>query len=489
MAFNFNNIVFNELIATNSTNYHNPTELEMNDGVLPNTKLNSELVNSFLYKCSAAVKNIQENGAICYMPSKEYNPGNVVVCQVVFLDYMTTNVFRCKKKCKDIPPYSDIINNSDTGFIYFNESEINTEYWDRVYINSVTKNELLIEEFNKIGSETRDTDFKYVELFDSSVLTTEPNQKAVFRLSIKRDDAYISANINITIVNSKIKVNVLDLYCNKYEMDSTTSIFNPDSKFKDFALLGSFISIDQANNKVYLVFCPRAGSVTIQDKFIHVNLSQTSGRLRAKLIDAGDSGKAIEADIIKVPFVNTCSSEFNKSFELFDSFELLDFKERFKRGLILLDGNTAADPTIYSCINKYTSGNNFADCYDRYASVVRKQGYLIQNQVLQDKLDKLENIEAQYTGVPINYLRYSFYNNQLELDKGMFSIELCEKLGVSRFFTDNHGVINSCFASNTWRNNYAFAFAASRSNATYTDQLQDKFYMNSTKIYKYVYFI
>lgn len=491
MAFNFSNVVLNELIATNGTNYHNPNKSEMDKGIEPQSDLNSELINSFLYKCSAAVKNIQENGAVCYYPGKTYYPGNVVVCQVVENDYMTTNVFRCKKQCTDELPLKEIVISEDNSFIYFKDSEVNSKYWDRVFINSLSKSDVLIKEFKKTGQETSDLDLRYVELFNDNILKYQPNQKAIFRLTIKRDDSFISANIDLTIVNSKIKIEINDLYCNNYEMDSTTSIFNQASRFKDFALLGSFISIDKQNNKVYIVFCPRADSVRIDNKFIQVNLSQISGNLRCRLKDVTDTGKAFE--LIKIPFINHASSQFNKAFETFDSFEEIDYIERFKRGLILLDGKTNADKTVYSCLDLYNrSGNNFDDCNDRYSCTPMKQHYLLTNQTLQNKFDKLTNIEAQFKGVIFNTHPNTVYNNFYHLMNGIFSEQLNEYLKIERFIDIPASRFDDYIDYNRdmlLRNNKGVEFHASAANKKYDPELYEKFFLDSTKVYKYVFFI
>lgn len=482
MAYNFNNVVFNEVIATNNTNYHNPTELEMDSGITPNTQLNSELVNSFLYKASAAIKQIQENGAIQYIPNKNYYEGNIVVCPILDNDNLIISSFVCIKDCLNVPPLKNIVSNDDNGFIYFINSDINEEYWKKSYINVDNIESISFDDFKKSGEETSDTDFRYVSFFEQSEIQYLNNAYSNFRLTIKRNNKILSSDVQVIYTNGICKINLKNIYCNEYSLDSTTSIFNNNSIFKDFALMGMFFTID-TNNKFQLCICPRNPTTSINTQ-IEIKLTQYEGNIRTFLKYDNVNGNVLNPLIKKIAFIDNASSDYNKSYKLCDTFIELSYADRFKRGLILLDGKTNADNRVYSFLIYKTIGNNFNSAYNLYTSNIKSQNKKLNNPILQNKLDSVENIEAQMSGVPYAALVAGPFTTGSGEEYGILNSDISNKIKINNIFPKKNCTIDAWNGSGL-----SLLFDASKSNNVYSDDIQDIFYLDSITVHKYIYFI
>lgn len=495
MAFNFNNVVFNELIATNTSNYREPTELEMTNGIVPNTQLNSELVNSFLYKCSAGIKQIQENGAISYMPGKVYNKGNVISCNVLINNVISVYLFECNKDNVTTAPLQGIENNSDSGYIYFTSNELLDDSWNRIFVKNYAEVDLSIPEFSKSGSEARDTDFRYVSLYTLDNKQINFNLNTVFRIIIKRGGSVLSASIGITYdeATDKCVANVNEVYCNNYSMDSITSIWNEDSKFKDFALLGCFLYLNPTTNKIDLCICPRKDIGTTQT--INISIKEIKGDIKVELKDNGDTGTILDQNIKKIPFIESASTEYKKAFQLYETFDKLSYEDMFKRGIMLCDNNVNNDLVVYSCLNNNFGryGYKFYDLRDKYLSTIKGQDNKLSNVTLQSKIDELSDIEPQFTGVMgsvcVNQVAFSgdtYFNPSNS--KGIWKFELAERYGFNRFIPN----FNNKFLR-VWNQfsvgGYNLCFDASKCSSTYSDSIENDFYLDSINVYRYIYFI
>lgn len=495
MAFNFNNVVFNELIATNTSNYREPTELEMTNGIVPNTQLNSELVNSFLYKCSAGIKQIQENGAISYMPGKVYNKGNVISCNVLINNVISVYLFECNKDNVTTAPLQGIENNSDSGYIYFTSNELLDDSWNRIFVKNYAEVDLSIPEFSKSGSEARDTDFRYVSLYTLDNKQINFNLNTVFRIIIKRGGSVLSASIGITYdeATDKCVANVNEVYCNNYSMDSITSIWNEDSKFKDFALLGCFLYLNPTTNKIDLCICPRKDIGTTQT--INISIKEIKGDIKVELKDNGDTGTILDQNIKKIPFIEGASTEYKKAFQIYETFDKLNYEDMFKRGIVICDDTVNNDLVVYSCLGTSKSGRygaNFFDLRDKYLSTVKGQDNKLSNTVLQHSLDSLVNIEPQFTGVMILVCPANVVVNEqnFNIPDGIWGYGIAELYDIANFAPNaNYTSIPSWLVSYAGPNSYLVGFDASRCSSIYSDSIINNFYLDSINVYRYVYFI
>lgn len=494
MAFNFNNVVFNELIATNTSNYHEPTETEMNEGILPNTQLNSELVNSFLYKCSAAVKQIQENGVISYIPGKVYNKGNVISCNVLSNNVISVYLFECNKDNVSTPPLDGMVNNSDSGYIYFTSDELLDDSWSKVFVKNYAEVDITIPEFSKSGSEARDTDFRYISLYSLDNKQINFNLNTIFRIIIKRAGSILSASIGITYdeATNKCSATVNEVYCNNYSMDSDVSIWNDNSKFKDFALMGCFLYLNPTTNKIDLCICPKKDTPTTD---IKISLKEIKGDIKMELIDNGDTGTILDQNIKKIPFIEGASTEYKKAFQLYDTFDKLSYEDAFKRGIVLCDDTINNDLVVYSCLSLFYGryGSNFYDLRDKYLSTIKGQDNVLTNNILQTKLDEVSDIEPQFTGVmaiiSYNQIAYSGTDGyDSNLSKGIWKFGLAENYNMSAYYPDYNSKYVRIWNVFTVGGHY-LNFDASRCSATYSDNIENDFYLDSVNVYKYVYFI
>lgn len=500
MHYNFNSIIFNDLIATNGTNYHEPTKVEMQDGLTPHTDLVSEEVNSLLYKCSAAVKQIEENGAIQYIPGKIYNEGNVVVCNVVINNSLSSYIFRCKENNVDIAPLRGMVtNNNNDPYVYFTSDKLLSDKWDRVFVKNNVLMDLSLEEFNKSGVETSDIDFTYISLYDYNTLGVDFDINTEFRLIIDRDNNILSAVIGITYEDNKPILNISEVFCTNYSMDSTSSVWNDFSKFKDFALIGCFMIYNKTTNKFDLCICPRNSNYIVPGQKINIKVEEIRGNIKLDLINNNRNGTVLDDTIIKVPFINGASSEFRKAFEIFECFDKMHYEDMFKKGLVFCDNSVNNDLIIYSCLGTSLSGRyggRFLDFTDRYSASVVKQNYEPNGAVLANKVNSVEYIEPQFNGVFYSYaLCGSIVNDpDLNIPEGVFgstngeyyNIKDIDKYSRNNGYTTYNkspGVAADIYPT------YFVSFDASRCSTTYSDDIEENFFLKSTKVYRYMYFI
>lgn len=495
MAFNFNSIVFNDVIATGSTNYDNPSSTTMSSGIEPNTDINSRLVNSFLYKCSAAIKQIQENGAINYIPGKVYNEGNIVTCNVLLNNNVTIYLFRCKNDNVNEAPLSNMVMNDDNGYIYFTGININ-ENWDRIFTYNDREDLSIINEFQVYGSDVRDTDYMYFSLYDKDLLVNKQNAKSEYRLIIKRDDYLLNAYLRVSYANSKISVNVNNIFCDNYSLDSSTSIWNDQSTFKDFALLGCMLTLK--DNQLNLVICPRRGGQDVSNKKIYIKLEQITGNIFMRLENLNNTGTVLDNSILKIPFINGASSDYKKSMLIFDSFEELDYSEKYKRGLLSLDQTAQNNMMVYSYqyLNEGRIGIQLSDFTDNYTATIQGQDYEPVNEIYKNKLDAITDIKAQFKGTIITADPFSMFTNAFAgglytpNSTGLWDQSIIEELKLNNFIFEPDSTNGSVlFTVTSGSGGYNIEFNASYSNDKYSNDINDKFYMKSTKVFKYIYFI
>lgn len=491
MAFNFNNVIFNELIATNGTNYHSPTDTELNNGIELDSQLNSEMLNSFLYKSSAAIKQIQENGAITYIPGKIYNEGNIVTCNVVLDNNMFIMVLVCNKDNTNSQPLKEM-QTDDNGFVYFNSRELFDDSWSKVFIKQYDEDELLFKDFVGTSTETNKS-FKYIKLYDQPI---GYNATSTTRITIIRANNVLSANLNINYTNNVCKCYITEVYCNNYSMDSITSIWNEQSIFKDFALMGMFLYLDTTTNTIKLCICPRKSTVNITDEEIKINVKNIKGNIRFSLVDEGNTGTILDQNIKKIPFIDHASTEYRKAFQLFDTFTYLNYEDRFKKGLIICDETVDNNLIVYSCLGTSQSGrygSKFYNLKDKYTSTIQGQDNISSNDILQQSIDKLEYIEPQFTGVMFEICADACFLNETRygIPEGVWGTSNGDYYNFPKFYPgSNSTIVDNFYAvANTNLTFFFVGFDASRSSNTFSNDIVNDFYLDSVKVYKYVYFI
>lgn len=493
MFFNFNSIVFNDLIATNTTNYHEPTDLEMDEGIQPNTDLNSELVNSFLYKCSSAIKQIQENGAISYIPNKVYNKGNIVKCNVVINNTISVYIFMSKIDNNTDAPLDGLVSNDSEGFVYFTSDKMNNN-WDKIYSKNNIEISYELDDFKLVGKETVNDHFKFIKLFDITSEVSRNNKNSTFRLNISRGNSFLTANINIVYNDTDCNIYIDNVLCNNYSLDSSSSIWNFNSIFKDFALLGSFLYIDRNNNPI-ICFCPRNGNVSILDSKIKIQIFEIKGNIKFNLSE-DPTQIILDNNIKKVPFISSASSIYRSSKEICDLFEELNYIEKYKRGLILLDVDNV-DKLVYYAF-KDIDNSSITNFKGRYTSTVPYSNYTINNPIYKSKIDSIDLIKPQFSGTVVQISPES-YNNNRDYKSGNTQ----DGSGIWSFTNSDYYNLRNLFPSTNSTNltwgpggfetgsspRYFVKFNASNSNSKYSDSISNDFELDSTKVYKYICFI
>lgn len=491
MSYNFNNIIFDDLIATNTTNYREPTTEELKAGIQPNTEMSSELINSFLYKASSSIKQIQENGAIQYIPGKTYNTGNIITCSVVINNRLNVLIFRCKNDNVTSAPLDGMVTNDDNGFIYFTTTDIDTDNWERVNTSYNLDVTYSTPEWSINSTEQSVNDFKIFKLYDANNLNYSSYINSSFNLTIKRDEEFVTLSVNIIIKNNKIDIFIGDVYSTTYNLENDDTLFNSLSKFKYVGLMGSFFMLDNNKRKLYLVICPRKIGSIIENKNIFISLSSIENTIRLN-IDKSTEINPLNANNFKVYFIERSSSLYDKTYELYSTYEELDYDESFKRGLVLLnDSEVEIDPVIYSfkTLTSYSDkvGSVFLKANDdMYTSYINSRSYLEAPEYTEYVKD-IKYIEAQCNQTSFTVFRPVSLKNRGDLD-GIFSSRNIEYYGfVNTDLTD--GKQNTAHKYSFGSGNaqiYSIKFNASRANQIYTKEVSDRFFMKSIKVFRYM---
>lgn len=497
--YNYKAIAMNSLIATNTVNYHAPSNAELQKGALPDSKLDSELINSFLYKSSAAIKQIQENGAIQYIPEKVYNTGNIVTCNTIINNRLNVIVVRCKKDNITTPPLQGIVLNDNSPYIYFETNKIDTENWEKINTSYNLDYKAELEDFRIPSGEASVDDFRIYELLEINDNIRELHYvNTSFNLTIKRDDnSYLIASLNIVISENTMDVFINDVYCNNYNLDGTNlSLINDNSKFQYVALLGSFLMLNSAKNKLYLVLCPRKHTSIIDNKKITINISSAEAIIDIQLKPTTEINP-LQSDNYKVYFIEGASSTYAKTYDIVNMYEELSYDECFKRGLKLLtEQEQSIDPMIYSFKNNndYNSsvGNVFVKANDdMYTSYINSLSYQ-EDPKYTEKVKNIKYIEAQCNISSMSVSRSVGAPNS-NTESNIFSSKNVEYYKMQKYkLTDRASIYGD---PTIWEINrgstptYKMGFRASKANSIYTKEVSDRFFMKSVKVFRYMKFI
>lgn len=528
MAFNFNTVVFNELVASNGNNYHNVDDTELDSGIPINSALNSELVNSFFYKISSSLKQLQENGLISYIPEKTYNEGNVVLCNTLINNTNNMLAFRCKKDgTTNKHPIKNIDTNDDNGFIRFtlnNKNDINSEYWDLVVFNKQNvRNVLSIDEIKGSIAETNNNDFEYVELFDlnNEVIPNENNyyKYSSFNVTIKRANHVLSFDCNINIDNNKsesVMVNINNVYVDDINACLGKN-FNSNSKFVDISLLGTLFIINDSNHTMGLLFMKTNNSITSPDNKIHIEVNSIDSSIYPTLIKKPYyvSDPIISSlNVYKLPIIENSTNDYVRSFDIVETFEELKDEYMFTNGLVKLNNSeNVLDPMVYSSLlnqnNRSIQGyagqyktpistNNFIVCdSDADINTNRYRG----NELPGFKF-VIANSSTDYTdGYHFFNFAYNLYNRKavttdpltLENNISTNTTGLFKQFEVDQV-VEQFPQVDSLYAFELAPNrephytldSYFIDFDSTQCHRVYSNTNTDKVFLTSVKVYRYM---
>ena len=366
MAFNYDLPVINKLIASDTSNYYIPNETEIGNSILLNSNLQSNVANSLLYKLSASSQYLQEFGGVNYIPGKKYKIGSIVYLNILINTLNTVIPVMCIKNnpgqqyC-DIQPIDDIVK-QDTGNVYFTSANIKTEYWQPINTTTMRGGKISFKDFNSTDY-TSDNQFKFVKLIDFTQYSDFV--ESTFILTIKRGGKRLDAAIHVHgYAPNTIEVFVDDVLCNSYKFDSSNSIFNPGSKFKDIALLGTFLSMNE-DKALYLVTCGLSSGASGD---VEVEYQLKSGNIAPNMSIPNNLSYAFINNLQNtiIPFKGGASNVFNNCGQIITFFSNPTVEYIFRNGLFKLGATGTVDQFLYPSLQKVTSENNLYEVNNRY---------------------------------------------------------------------------------------------------------------------------
>lgn len=275
-----------------------------------------------------------------------------------------------------------------------------------------------------------------------------------FILQIERENNIIVANIKAKYFSNNIEVYVSEVFCNNYTYYGQNSMFFNNSLFKDTALLGCILSVED-NNKLILNVLNSGTQTTTNISTQHI-----SGNIFPHPVSYSRSGTYINNnDIINIPFKNGASNTFLGCGQIYTYFNPINYVEAFKNGLYKLGSTNNVNPFIYPSLQKLTGENTLYEVNNRY---------LVQDKSSRYIKAELPNIkgEAKFAGYAV---------------RQEFSVTCISGWGVqpTGAFSSSTGV-----TGNSYGDGRKIVFKASDSNPIYKDGATVK--PNSVQVQYYI---
>lgn len=204
-----------------------------------------------------------------------------------------------------------------------------------------------------------DTNLKSCKLLDfdskNGFCTSE------FILQIERENNIIVANIKAKYFSNNIEVYVSEVFCSNYAYKSSNSVFASSSLFKDTALLGCILSVEN-NNKLILNILNSGTQTTT-----NISTQYVSGNVFPHPVDYQRVGTYFNNyDNINIPFKDGASNTFLGCGQLFVYFNVISYDNMFRNGLYKLGSSSSVNQFLYPSLNKITNDNNLYEVDNRY---------------------------------------------------------------------------------------------------------------------------
>lgn len=439
MAFNYDLPAINKLFASDTSNYYIPNETQVGNSILLNSNLQSNVANSLLYKLSSGIQYAQEFGGLNYIPGKKYKIGSIVYLNILINNLNTVVPVMCIKNTTgqqycDIQPIDDIVK-QDTGNVYFTTANIKTEYWQPINTTTMRSGNISFADFNSTAY-TTDNQLKFVKLIDFTQYSDFV--ESTFILTIKRGGNRIDAAIHVhAFAPNTIEVFVNDVLCDNYRFNSSSSIFNPNSKFKDIALLGTFLSINE-DKSLYLVVCGRSASASGD---VEISYQLKNGNIAPNMSIPSNLSYTFINNLQNtiIPFKGGASNVFNNCGQILTFFSNPTAEYIFRNGLFKLGSTGNVDQFLYPSLQKVTGENNLYEVDNRYLVQDNSSRYISQS---------LPNIKG------FTYLRGdgSSHNSGSVNPTGCFELPPSTNLltwsATNRYINQNNGIQFNAHASN-----------------------------------------
>lgn len=499
-SFDFNLIAPNKLIAGDTSNYNTPSPDAIGKGITLGSDLLSSVPNSLMYALSSQISYLQENGGF-WLPLKEYNIGNIV--RVPVIENGITKIYLCKcianSNAKDYCveyPFVGSYQVNNFGNLYFQNATLNSQYWEGVSDETLSLQKTSITDFNISYPSSQDSQIKNIQLIDLNLYSSNFLNECLFVLTIKRGGYRVDTTIKVSSygVNS-IELEVTSMKTNlpsNLAFDSSNSIFNPNSRFKDIALLGCFLSINQ-DKTISLNVCGRgsgaSGSVEIETYLLaNSNIRPTPVEKQRSYTFLDNQSNLI------IPITEGASNKYLGVGEIIPFFGSLSFTNCFKNRLIPLNTEKTLDSFIYRGIQAMQGDYKLYSTQDRYLVQSSNSSRYINQSLPNIKgrigFDSLKSTSTSFVSLlDTAQVRFDSSSDPMFVSKGYegaFYSELNPNTSLGYVLND----LTYCFSGLNPlyidQSKYSIfrKIDASRSSSIYQDGANVK--PNSTKIYYYI---
>lgn len=497
-SFDFNLIAPNKLIAGDTSNYNTPSPDTIGKGITLGSDLLSSVPNSLMYALSSQISYLQENGGF-WLPLKEYNIGNIV--RVPVIENGITKIYLCKcianSNAKDYCveyPFVGSYQVNNFGNLYFQNATLNSQYWEGVSDETLSLQKTSITDFNVSYPSSQDSQIKNIQLIDLNLYSSNFLNECLFVLTIKRGGYRVDTTIKVSSygVNS-IELDVTSMKTNlpsNLAFDSSNSIFNPNSRFKDIALLGCFLSINQ-DKTISLNVCGRgsgaSGSVEIETYLLaNSNIRPTPVEKQRSYTFLDNQSNLI------IPITEGASNKYLGVGEIIPFFGSLSFTNCFKNRLIPLNTEKTLDSFIYRGIQAMQGDYTLYSTQDRYLVQSSNSSRYI-NQSLPNVKGVLEDYQVVSNTEAKTYkiVRDSTYtNSKYSKTTAPFKIEWRDVNTMKSLIQSEQGKSYSLLRDVL---DYAFSGTEQSAKTSFDLSLSSSIYQNgasvkpnSTKIYYYI---
>lgn len=382
----------NKLVASDTSNYYNPNDSQVGQGITLNSDLISNVANSLWYKTSASIKYLQEFGGQLWMPEKQYQVGSIVWVNCVVNGNNTLIPLKCtanssgRQYCIE-RPIIDSLTTQDSGYCYFNGNTINTTYWNSVLIDTNVEQSLTVATSSASG--TGNSSFKFVKLIDFNQIRGWAEGDFVLKISNGSDRMMATVHVH-SYGNTGIEVIIKDvMYSGTFRVDGA-------GNFLYVGYMGCVLSVD-ADKCLYLNL-NRIHYLSSSSYNISIELS--SGNIPLTLFETTKSTQwyGNEANVI-VPFIQGASNTFTGCGAISYYYSELSTEMAFRSGLLSLKyNNLNPNSFLYPSVKKIVGSASIPNIEQRY--LVQDSNVYGSNKNIEPELP---NITGQF-----NY----FYNPQ-----------------------------------------------------------------------------
>ena len=256
---------------------------------------------------------------------------------------------------------------------------------------------------NTVGITNSDSDVKSCRLLDFEGKQGFHSSEFILHITREPNNYELVAKIKAIYLRNKLEVYVSDVVCTSYTLSSNYNVvFRPESIFKDTALIGCILSVEQGDKLILNLLNMGIGygtTTTIETKYISGNTFPHPAEYHRSYTYFNNYSN------INIPFKDGASNVFNNCGQIYTFFSKPTSEYIFRNGLYKLGSSGSVNQFIYPSLQKVTGENSIYEVNNRYLVQDNSNRYISQSLPnIKGKVGEYsdDNLDAciQMNGVP-----------------------------------------------------------------------------------------